>query len=462
MLNKFLEYLEEQVRNRSIYIWGGQGQGYPTVTEAWIKKKETGTNRTRALATYRAAVKAGYEKLLKVFDCSGLGAYWLYNEKHLIDGDKNANGLMGMCTLIQKTHVKRGDWVFKRYATGTKRAYHIGYVVDDALNVVEARGRAYGVVKRPLAEGGWNAYGRPQLFAAEIDTPEEVAEHMAFNRQLKKGMKGDDVRELQKLLNVAGDSLTEDGDFGKKTEAAVRVYQKRMGLTVDGIAGKNTITALGGEWGLYPKGEIVICTFNIKRGTHHKGTLAKMAGIVRGADIAGLQEVTPSGLTAIGKAAGKAAHMCKTLTNYGHGILTGFTVDKQEIVTLEGKGERRKLHHLRLGDVSVYNTHIHYTDPPNADQIRQLADIVSRDKSRVRIITGDFNTQDNYRPLLDLGFKQLNTGQAIRSTDGGASIVNKIDQIFVSGATVADLWKYEAVKRDESDHDALFARIKIN
>lgn len=247
-LKEFIDYLEAQVRNHSIYIWGAQGQGYPTVSEAWIKTKESGIHQTNALKTYRKAVAAGCEKTLRAFDCSGLGAYWLQNLKCVIPSDKNANGLMGMCTLIQQNHVKKGDFVFKRYTTGAKRAYHIGYVVDDDLNVIEAQGRAYGVVKRKLASGGWNEFGRPKFFAGEIDTQEERIEHASFNRILRKGCKGDDVKYLQILLNEYGDDLKEDGDFGAKTYNAVKDFQRKNRLKVDGIAGKNTITALGGAW----------------------------------------------------------------------------------------------------------------------------------------------------------------------------------------------------------------------
>ncbi len=50
---------------------------------------------------------------------------------------------------------------------------------------------------------------------------------------LRKGSKGADVEKLQRLLG----SLTVDGDFGAKTDAAVRAFQKSHGLTVDGIVG---------------------------------------------------------------------------------------------------------------------------------------------------------------------------------------------------------------------------------
>ena len=63
---------------------------------------------------------------------------------------------------------------------------------------------------------------------------------------LRKGSSGDDVLDLQKKLNSTnyGYNLAEDGIFGDNTLAAVKDYQQRSGLTVDGIVGTNTWSAL--------------------------------------------------------------------------------------------------------------------------------------------------------------------------------------------------------------------------
>ena len=61
---------------------------------------------------------------------------------------------------------------------------------------------------------------------------------------IKKGSKGSAVLQLQKMLNAKGYKLTEDGDFGNKTEAAVKAYQKANGLEVDGEVGPITWAAL--------------------------------------------------------------------------------------------------------------------------------------------------------------------------------------------------------------------------
>ena len=61
---------------------------------------------------------------------------------------------------------------------------------------------------------------------------------------LRKGDKGDDVKLLQHRLNILGWQLTEDGIWGVQTDSAVRGYQYRAGLTVDGIVGAKTRAAL--------------------------------------------------------------------------------------------------------------------------------------------------------------------------------------------------------------------------
>ena len=61
---------------------------------------------------------------------------------------------------------------------------------------------------------------------------------------LRKGDKGDDIKLLQHRLNILGSQLTEDGIWGVQTDSAVRGYQYRAGLTVDGIVGAKTRAAL--------------------------------------------------------------------------------------------------------------------------------------------------------------------------------------------------------------------------
>lgn len=57
---------------------------------------------------------------------------------------------------------------------------------------------------------------------------------------IKKGSKGNDVKTLQKKLNISV-----DGIFGSETEDAVKEFQKKNNLTADGIVGPNTWSKLG-------------------------------------------------------------------------------------------------------------------------------------------------------------------------------------------------------------------------
>jgi N-acetylmuramoyl-L-alanine amidase len=63
---------------------------------------------------------------------------------------------------------------------------------------------------------------------------------------LRQGSSGGEVKEVQRRLKEWGYYFGEvDGIYGKATVEAVKKFQKKNGLTVDGIAGKATFTALG-------------------------------------------------------------------------------------------------------------------------------------------------------------------------------------------------------------------------
>lgn len=65
---------------------------------------------------------------------------------------------------------------------------------------------------------------------------------------LRKGDSGADVRRLQNDLLKAGEKLPQygvDGHYGEETVVAVEAFQARHGLTIDGIAGNETINKLG-------------------------------------------------------------------------------------------------------------------------------------------------------------------------------------------------------------------------
>jgi peptidoglycan hydrolase-like protein with peptidoglycan-binding domain len=66
--------------------------------------------------------------------------------------------------------------------------------------------------------------------------------------QLAKGSKGAEVKSMQTLLirkfSISCGTSGADGDFGNGTQTALKTFQRRKGLTADGICGRDTWSAL--------------------------------------------------------------------------------------------------------------------------------------------------------------------------------------------------------------------------
>ena len=91
--------------------------------------------------------------------------------------------------------------------------------------------------------------GFADAFIAKEGGKEEV-EKSVSKPILKKGSKGDDVKDLQRILNALGytdsskKALTVDGSFGNATLYALKAFQKAKGLDIDGSCGEKTWAAL--------------------------------------------------------------------------------------------------------------------------------------------------------------------------------------------------------------------------
>lgn len=102
----------------------------------------------------------------------------------------------------------------------------------------------------PVAESTPSAGSH--LFASSVaaiapPTHQRNTEHSSSNQSplLKRGSRGDVVLQLQTQLQQQGYSPGSlDGIYGRRTQAAVRAFQQDQGLTVDGIVGRETWTAL--------------------------------------------------------------------------------------------------------------------------------------------------------------------------------------------------------------------------
>ena len=125
---------------------------------------------------------------------------------------------------------------------------HAGYYIGNGY-AVEWQGFNWGCVKTQVKKRPWTHwYKLPFIDYGDTSGAQQAVEAVTVytlgSRLLKNGSSGSDVKALQELLNQLGAGLTVDGQFGSKTEAAVKAFQKKAGLKQDGKYGDQTHAAL--------------------------------------------------------------------------------------------------------------------------------------------------------------------------------------------------------------------------
>lgn len=107
--------------------------------------------------------------------------------------------------------------------------------------------RGYGVPKYDAETTAPTTETKPEAkpeTEVKAETPKAASTVSITLNELKKGSKGEQVKALQRMLYALGYGLGKnnpiDGDFGAKTDTAVRAYQKLHNLTIDGVVGVKT------------------------------------------------------------------------------------------------------------------------------------------------------------------------------------------------------------------------------
>jgi putative chitinase len=116
------------------------------------------------------------------------------------------------------------------------------------LNAYADRDDLVGVTK--VINGGTNGLAhRAELLTKAKAVIADLQGVEMSGRQIfpviNRGMSGQAVEDLQRALTAAGFYLQSiDGQFGAATEGALKLFQRARGLTVDGVAGRETFAAL--------------------------------------------------------------------------------------------------------------------------------------------------------------------------------------------------------------------------
>lgn len=245
--------------NKTIYVLGGFG----SPMNAANKKRYTNNLDFNKKPERKAKIEAASADTFG-FDCSGLikGVLWGWNGdtskeygglKYQSNGvpDINANTLISKCsgTSAVFNGLELGELLWMEG--------HVGIYIGDGLAVECTHRWKDGVqitaVHNIATKSGyngraWTKHGKlPYIEYVKEQKPVDNTPKPAANpvgmRTMRRGDKGEDVRALQILLagrGCNGKMHTPDGAFGPNTEGAVKLYQEKVGLTVDGIAGPNT------------------------------------------------------------------------------------------------------------------------------------------------------------------------------------------------------------------------------
>ncbi len=188
--------------------------------------------------------------------------------------------------------VDTNSFTVKIVAEDGAREPEVTATLDDKAVEFEGPPAAARLKLRGLAEGrhtltvtaidrGGNETSDTQVFT--VDSTERFGA-----ATLVRGARGKDVRQLQVRLAQFGVFDGENtGQFGPKTEDAVRAFQEQFGLTVDGVVGPRMLTAL--------RGHIVVDLSELKLYLYRDGELAKTYRVATGSP----QYPTPTGTYAV-------------------------------------------------------------------------------------------------------------------------------------------------------------------
>ena len=244
-----VEWAKEAYANGWVYWWGTCG--YKCTTSLLNSK----TNQYPS--HYTSKRRATYEKHIAegrvAADCIGLFKSYAWDKDDDIDTvdgkygsnehpDKSTKQALAACKV-------KGDIAtvpeIPGLAVWTKSAGHIGVYVGNG-EVIELKGYSDNCQWNKLADRTFTTWG---LYPYVEYTAEQVAmaKAAASAKVLRKGDRGEEVKQMQEALLRAGYDLGKygaDGIFGSETLSAVRAYQHDHGLTPDGIAGPLTLAAL--------------------------------------------------------------------------------------------------------------------------------------------------------------------------------------------------------------------------
>lgn len=215
----------------AVYVWGANCE---TITEEMVMRLyRTYGNSKYNLAYYTGKLNEGKGRIGA--DCSGsfypMSGY-----------DTTANGYYNKCVSKGAVGSLPKATPCMVFIKEGGKMVHIGWY-DGAGKVFEMRSSRMNVRYDALSDR-WTHWGKPEFVDYTAEKKKEETIVVELN-ELRSGQKGEQVKTVQRLLNAMGYSCgAVDGIFGAKTDKAVKSFQRKEGLTRDGIVGKKSWNAM--------------------------------------------------------------------------------------------------------------------------------------------------------------------------------------------------------------------------
>lgn len=157
MIAKIKTLCDEQVKNKSRYVWATGGELGASVTEKYIRTKEArcngGANAERALRAWNAQIEAG-NTVFRIFDCSGFVS-WILTRAGVFSGRRNCDGLYSLCNRIDAP--RDGALLFRVNSKDFEDETHVGIYIGGYQ--YHAKGRDDGVVCEKYKASYWHKIG---------------------------------------------------------------------------------------------------------------------------------------------------------------------------------------------------------------------------------------------------------------------------------------------------------------
>jgi hypothetical protein len=168
---------------------------------------------------------------VRMYDCRGFTAWLLKQVGISISGEGATSQYNTAANWMRRGSVNdMPDCVCCLFRKKENKMEHTGMHIGGGI-VVDCSGNV-----RTGGMSGWTHYAIPVGLYKEGEIPMDKVKPT-----LRKGAEGESVKELQTRLNDIGyDCGTVDGKFGNKTLAAVKEFQRKHGLTDDGVVGRQT------------------------------------------------------------------------------------------------------------------------------------------------------------------------------------------------------------------------------